>query len=782
MKSSVRIWLVTSALVFPGAGFAAQQEQGGPATGANSVESAEIIVTAQKRSERLRDVPLSITAASGEQLERQNINSPSDLERIVPGLSYEKSSYGPPVFSIRGIGVYDTFVGMSPTVTVYVDQVPLPYLAMTAGAGIDVERVEVLKGPQGTLFGQNATGGAINYVAAKPTREFQAGGDLTYGRFNQIDAQGFVSGPLSSRLGVRLVARHERSDGWQASLSRPGDELGERDFTYARLLLDWEPTDRLKLELNVNGWLDKSDTQAAQFVEFAQAVPGGVPISLSLAATPVAPEDPRAADWFGNTPLRHDDSMGQISLRGDYRLGGDATLTSISSFARYKTDATISTDGTQGIDLGGGTYVPNFLMSPDATIESISQEVRLAGTVGGLKYTLGGNYQDDTIDYVERLIYNGSNSGAAFPWGTFFNNRLQNVNYQHVKTASGFANLEYVLLPQLTATGALRYSYQWRRFQGCTADGGDGAMAAGFFAPIPGNTMAAPGECITWTSNVDPTRLPDGVKSTLNQGNVSWRAGLNWKPNAGTLIYANVTKGYKSGSYTPIPAVVASQLDPVTQESVLAYEAGLKTGFLANHVLLSAAAFHYDYRNKQILGYKVIPPFGPLPALLNIPKGTVDGFEVELTLRPADGLRIITGLSYVDSKVDGTTSGFDPYGNAIDLKGQAFPNAPKWQFVADGQYDFALSGALNAYVGASVSARTSTYAAFGENPNFRIDGYALVGLRAGLETADGRWRAQVWGKNVGNRYYTINVSHLTDTVARTTGMPATYGITLGFRY
>lgn len=781
MGKSIQWLLATTALVLPCAAFAAEPEPQDASVPQAASEVGEIIVTAQKRSERLSDVPLSVTAATGDQLARRNITSPADLERIVPGFSYEKSSYGPPVFSIRGIGVYDTFVGMSPTVTVYVDQVPLPYLAMASGASLDLERVEVLKGPQGTLFGQNATGGAINYIAAKPTDVLKAGVDLTYGRYNQIDGQAFISGPLSSTLKGRLVVRHERRDGWQYSLSRPNDTLGKRDFTTARLLLDWEPSDRLKIEFSASGWLDKSDTQAAQFVEFAQAVPGGVPISLPLANYPVAPEKPRAADWFDGVPLRHDDRMGQVALRGDYQLAENITLTSITSYADFKTDLTVSTDGTRGIDLGG-VYAPNFLMSPHATIDSLAQELRVAGTAGGIRFTIGGNYQNDTVDYIERLVYNGSSSGAAFPWGTFFNNHLSNINHQRVETASGFANVEYELLPQLTAIGAVRYSYQWRRFRGCTADGGDGAMAAAFFAPIPGNTMAQPGECVTWTSNVNPTRLPDGVNSSLNEGNVSWRAGLNFKPDARTLIYANVTKGYKSGSYTPIPAVVAEQLDPVTQESVLAYEAGVKTGFLGNRVQVSAAAFHYDYRNKQILGYKVIPPFGPLPALLNIPKGKVDGFEAELTLRPVDGLRITSGVSYVDTAVKGTTPGSNPYGAAIDLNGMAFPNAPKWQFVGDTQYDFALSGGLNAYVGASVSARSHTYAAFGENPNFRIDGYALLGLRAGVETADGHWRAQLWGNNVTNEFYVINVSHLTDTVARTAGMGATYGVTLSYRY
>ena len=261
-----------------------------PGQGPNTnLDSGEIVVTAQKRSERLSDVPLSITAATGAQLVKQGINNPADLTKIVPGFTYQQSAVGVPIYAIRGIGFYNTFLGVTPTVTVYLDQVPLPYSVMAAGAGLDLERVEVLKGPQGTLFGQNSTGGAISYIAAKPTRELHAGFNVTYGRFNQLDVDGFVSGPLSNTLSARLFVRNETRGNWQRSDSRYGapvtisptllprldDTLGKRSFRAARFLLDWAPSDRLKFELGLNGWRDTSDTQAQQFQEYVPSIPGG---------------------------------------------------------------------------------------------------------------------------------------------------------------------------------------------------------------------------------------------------------------------------------------------------------------------------------------------------------------------------------------------------------------------------------------------------------------------------------------------------------------------------
>ena len=177
----------------------------------------EIVVTAQKRSERVNDVPLSITAVTGSGLQEQGVTSPSDLERVVPGFTFQPSSRMAPVYSIRGIGFLDTSIANSPAVTVYLDQVPLPFLAMTEGVSFDLARVEVLKGPQGTLFGQNSTGGAVNYIAAKPTVETSAGLEATLGRFQETDVEGFVSGPISNTLGYRVAVRTEQRGDWQHS-------------------------------------------------------------------------------------------------------------------------------------------------------------------------------------------------------------------------------------------------------------------------------------------------------------------------------------------------------------------------------------------------------------------------------------------------------------------------------------------------------------------------------------------------------------------------------------
>lgn len=231
MKHKTVISALLCSAFWPTAAFAQQIAVSDP-----EQPSPEIIVTAQKRAERLSEVPMSIAALSGDQLQSQGIREISDLAKVVPGFAFQPSDFGTPVYTIRGVGQKDNSATIFPTVSIYSDQVPIPYSVMTLGAAFDVERVEVLKGPQGTLFGQNSTGGAINFIPSRATDTTQAEGQLTYGRFNQIDAQAWLSGPLANGLKARIAVRTEQRDPWQRSQTR-SDALGRRDFTTGRFRL-----------------------------------------------------------------------------------------------------------------------------------------------------------------------------------------------------------------------------------------------------------------------------------------------------------------------------------------------------------------------------------------------------------------------------------------------------------------------------------------------------------------------------------------------------------------
>ena len=730
--------------------------------------SGDIVVTAQKRSERLADVPLSITAVTGDQLTKQQITTPSDLERIVPGFTFQPSGFGAPVFTIRGIGFFDTALTVSPAVSVYLDQVPLPFSVEAEGVSQDLDRLEALKGPQGTLFGENSTGGAINYIAAKPTQDFHTGGSLTYGRFNEVDTDGYVSGGLSDTLSARISARYERHDDWQYSYTR-NDSLGRRRFFSGRGLLDWKPSPDIKFELNVNGWRDKSDTQATQFVSYQPINPSGRPDSmLVLPDYPHAPDDIRAADWDKGADLTRNDSFYQVSLRGDANVSDWGTLTSITAYMQYRADTPTDQDGVNFQD---------FYERRLANLKTFYQELRGTADLGPLRFTLGGNLQlDHTFEDQETQSLATNQTVGPFLFTGFSLNNNQRFN-----TKAAFGAVDYKLTSKLTVQGSARYTDQDHGYRGCLADRGGGLATA--FSVLSTELSGMPtvipeNGCVTLGADGQPVGRQ---AEQLNQNNVSWRGSLNWKPTTDVLIYGNVTKGYKSGSFPQVPAIRADQLSPVTQESLVAYEGGVKFSTFNRKLSVSAAGFYYDYHDKQIFGFiNTGPPFGNLPGLVNIPRSSVRGGEIEIHASPTRSLKLSAGATYVASKVNSHFLTPDPFGVITDIHGERFPNTPKWQLVGDVEYDVPVGATTKAFVGSSVRYRTSSYAAVGANAFYRLPGYALLDLRAGIER--GPFRLEVFGRNVTDKRYITQVVYLIDTVSRFTGFPATYGATISYRY
>ncbi|MFZ4122465.1 MAG: TonB-dependent receptor [Caulobacterales bacterium] len=755
-----------------------------PAFAQTETESfEEIIVTAQKRDENLSDVPLSVTAASAETLRDFGVTEVAQLERLVPGFTYQLSTFGVPVYTLRGVGFYERSVGSSPAVSIYSDQVPLTYAVMTTGVSLDLERVEVLKGPQGTLFGQNATGGAINYIAARPTEAFEAGGDLSLGSFGAIDANGYVSGALGENARARLALRRNIQDDWQESFTS-NDENGARDFSAGRLLIDWEPTSSLSLQFGLSSWIDRSETQAGQFVAFRPSrscTAGGLPAPCAALngnpqGYPIPPREARYADWDRGRNLERDDEFLQFALRADWRLGETTTLTSITAQTEFTQRMPVDPDGTNYKDYS------NII---DSDIGLTFQELRLSGEFGDrAQWMIGANYQDEHADELLNLDFAATNASV----GPFLYERAIFVNLQSSETAGAFASLDYNLTDRLTARASARYTTYTRDFEGGMRDPGDGAFAAGFTflsdIVLGGPTLVIPpGGYVTLTSPTNPAPVSNGVRNTLEEDNVAFRVGLDWRPSEETMFYANIARGYKSGSFPTIPGVFASQYRPVTQESLVAYEAGVKTLLADGLVRLNAAAFYYDYQDKQILGTTLFPVFGPLPILVNIPESHIQGIEFDVAVRPTAGLELSASATYVNSEIDqDPTDPRDPFGVSTTFVGEQFPSTPEWQFVLAANYEFPIGEAFLGFVGANYNYRTETNASLGEEQLHRIDAYGLLDLRAGFGPESGDWRLSVWGRNVADEYYWNNVARAIDTVTRYAGMPATYGVALTFNY
>jgi outer membrane receptor protein involved in Fe transport len=737
----------------------------------------DIVVTAFKQEQATNTVGMSITAATGDTLASRGIDSVDDLTRLVPGLTIQHSAYNSTSFTLRGVGFFNSDLATPAAVTVYLDEAPLPYPAMTRLVAFDLARVEVLKGPQGTLFGENATGGAINYIAAKPSQTVTAGVDGSYGNFDRVRIGGFVAGPISDRLGFRVAVQGRHGGPWQQSTTRPGDGLGRIAELQGRATLDWRPNAVLDSRLTLTVTYDGSESEAGQFLAPQITIPA---LSSGVATFPIVLK-PRAADWTPTIqgtnrpfPYASDTTLYQLSWRNDLRVGADVTITSLTSIAQFRMNYGQDPDGTpfhmtEKIDRGG-------------RVSSYFQELRARGKAGRLAWLVGGNFEyertkDTPFDYtadnsVSHLFE--SVDPAAIADSTMFTNKVR------ARTFGVFGRIQYDAGDQLTIEGAVRYNRDDRAFDSCSIAYTD--AFARFWNLFRGGAqpLTRIGDCLV----IDPRNggLPaTNVHDTLNQESVSWRFGLNWTARPGLLLYANVSKGYKAGAAPVLGAATVLQYTPVPQESLLAYEAGVKANLFDRRLQVNAAGFYYDYRGKQLRGAELDPAFGPLEALVSIPRSHVVGAEVQLVARPVPGLTLDASTTYVRTSID-RFLGFDSIARFGDQSGTPFPFSPTWQSVASLDYDFPVAGNWRGFAGGSLTYNSSTSGGIGAVDILRIESYALLDLRAGLRSADGRYRVWCWGKNVTNTYYWTSVFAIGDAVSRFVGQPATYGVTFSTRF
>jgi len=761
-------WLLCSAASFPGIAAAQETE------GVSVSDPDAIVVTAQRREERLSDVPLSITAVTGDSLQRLGVSDTADLAKIVPGFTFAQGTSNAPIYTLRGVGMNDTTLSAGPTVAVYIDEIPLPFGVMTRGSAFDLQRVEVLKGPQGTLYGLNSTGGAINYISAKPTRDTEAGGSISYSRFATVDLDGYVSGPISDTLSYRISGKTTHGGDWQKSATRDAS-LGQSAFYQGRLQLQWEPSDTVRFTATANAWQDRSDTQAGQVNAILPQNPANVAAMAAVLAQPITVgASNRVADWDPGTDYRNDNRFYQFALRGEVDLSPDITLTSITSYSNYRQRENRDIDGTP---------LQILLVTPNGNLDSFSQELRLTGQSGPVKWIVGGNYSRDIATEFQQFAIRDQTNNAPVGIPLVLADLATDTR---ARTYAAFANADLEITPEITLTGGIRYTKSSRSFEGCMLDSGDGTLA-GTIAIIqtvakgalglPPGPVPQPGGCATLDDNYDAGLTAD----RLSEDNIAWRGGLKYAPSRDFMVYANVSRGYKSGQFPTILASRSFSFEPVTQEKLTAYEAGTKFSILDRAVDISAAAFYYDYRNKQVRGRYLDPVFFTLERLANVPKSDIVGGEIQVVARPTKGLTINLAGSYTNAKIREFV-GIDQFGATVDFADTRMPFTPLWQGIADADYRIPVGERHELFLGGTLSYTGSSNAILGADPVGRLNSRTLVDLRAGYGSSDGSWQAYLWGRNVTNEKYQNYVFRVTDTVIGYAGRPATYGATLSVKF
>ena len=755
----------------------------------------EIIVTAQRREESVNKVPISITALSGDQLRDMNIRDVADLTRVVPGFTEAKSAGGTPIYTIRGIGFNTDSMSATSPVGIYVDEVAYAYPYMSTNILFDMERVEVLKGPQGTLYGRNTTGGLVNFVPAKPSDTFEAGVAVEAGNFLAYDATAYVTGPLAEGLSARLALRvNGRADEWQRSVTRD-DELGKAAQQAGRAILAWDGGG-VKLTLTGSFWRDRSDTQAPQAIAYDPQQPAfGNPLG---SASVITGKSNRDADW---TPLDYPGPFANGYERPPYRVS--ANFQALSGRAEFDLD-----DNHQFISLTGFNHVDREQMTDKVgtqletagryaigKINSFSQEFRITGQDGPATWLVGAYYgvdkvQDELVGFdTDMSIIGLLRSVAASVPSSYTPDEIADGfrAYRALiairdKTFGVFGNVDLELSDQFKLIVGARYTKEKQRFEGCSADfmGNTAPIWNTALAAITGtNVNLQPDQCLTYKD--DFSGSSGLVTIPLNEDNFSFKGTLNWTPQPGTLFYASFSRGYKAGAFPFSSANVEQQLLPAKQEEVLAYEVGTKLSLADRKLQLNMAGYYYDYRDKQLSARVFDPVFGTLQRLVNIPKSVVYGFEADLTGRVAEGLTFRLSGNYLHTEVKDFTA-FTLAGTPANFDGEAFQLSPKWMGTASVDYETPVSDALGAGFSVGVNYQSGSKGQLESNPLLAINARALVDASIFLFGNDSDWKVSLWGKNLLDKYYWTNTDSEQDSYIRFTGMPRTFGISFSTKF
>ncbi len=775
--------------------------------------STEIVVTAQRREQQANSIPLSIQAFAGAQLKELRVSSVSDLTTVAPSFTVSKGYQGVPIYTLRGIGFNTINLSSTSTVGSYVDEVAYAYPFMNSGPLFDLQRVEVLKGPQGTLYGRNTTAGLIDFITNKPSAQPEAGLTAEFGNYGTHNLEGYVGGALLPTLNGRVAFRTEDSDeGWQKSNSRPGDKLGAIHRYGVRGALAWRPTSRFSADFSASGWINQSDTLAAQAIGFTPATVGS-PFNAPGVANYIAanmPTKASQADWEpagqrtadigkgvgAHNPLQENDEFFGYKLRLAYDFGGDTRLVSLASYNHVRRNATF--------DWSGAPY-EILVQQSYGEIGSFSEDLHLEGETGPAHWVVGGYYAHDVLKDADRIdLGQNANVGliryytstllaspfnccgytladAATAFRTF-------IDYgdMSARTWSAFASVDWKLTDKLNLTTALRYTEDSQRAIGCSRDYNGDMLAnvnvtnRALYYQTYGALLApiGPGQCVTF----DPT-IPNFAigRTDLNENNTAYRIALDWKPRQGLLAYASISKGAKAGTIPVNTANISTQNLPAHQELLTAYEAGLKAALFERRVQANLAVYYYDYKDKQLSVYFADPIYTALARLSNVPKADAYGVDADVTWRISPELNLLTSFTYVHTEV-GHYVGVNSAGLSTDFTGARFPYSPDWQGSATLTWDHPLNDRLAFRALVNGRWQDKSAADLGDNPLFAIKSYGLLNASAALHTTDGRYEVSLWGRNLTNTYYWSSVASNANTVVRFPGQPVTFGVTVSARY
>lgn len=721
----------------------------------------QVIVTANRRAENLQAVPTSVSAVTSEQLKDLGVTSTTAIAQYVPGVQLMTVNANTDnFFSIRGATQNDYAEHEESPVAVYMDGV---YLSQAAGTGallFDTERVEVLRGPQGTLFGRNATAGLVQYISKAPTDHPDGYFETSYGNFNANHTELAFSNGIAPGLSFRISAASDYMDPYLKNALYPDKGANNSNSRAIRMQLLWEPTDAFDANLNLHGVILNDRGGLYKFTN-VYADPNNhllstyVPANLNPWGTCdgcdiLGYKQPSSYDYYTSAAdivgYNKEHMLGStLTLHG--RFGAGLTLTSISDFSLYYKDYNEDSESSPQDEVQFWTSVDTKQYSQELHIDN--------GGDGRLRWVAGLYYLKMAGKYVE-----GSGQGADYyaliPYGDFLGSEQR---YEiDTKSWSEFAQAEFDLTKDLTLTAGGRWSTEEKFF-----DYNYVGLTAGF--------KGSPVDYARQDLFLAINPAVSGDAARIHRGDWSGKLALNYHITQDIMPYVSWNKGLKAGGFSaagnPYLPVSLFKFD---EEKLYAWEAGVKTEGFDHRLRFNADVFKYSY-----VGYQAFNTIGILNYITNNP-GKMHGAEAELTLVPVSGLTLRAGLALLDAWIKNITL---PDTTVTDVRPS---QAPKTNITSSVNYSFSLPFGGAMQFGADFSYRSLVYYSILNDPASRQAGYGLLNLRAEYTTPDTHWSFKLYGENVTNKAYLNNsiVSGVSGFGQSSPGLPVTYGIRVSY--
>jgi len=813
MKTS----LMVPAMLLASTSAFAQQAANQPAPGADDGDVAEIIVTAQKREQSLQDVSAAVSAVGAERLAAAQVNNIADLQTIVPSVNFGSDFNQAKIF-IRGVGANTSTSGSSTGVALHVDGAYVARAEAQLTSLFDLERVEVLRGPQGSLYGRNAVGGSVNLITAKPTRDFSGYARMTYGNYDQLTSELAISGPITDNILFRVAGKLESHDGFGTN-PVTGADVDDLKRRMARAQVQFNFTDDVSLLLSGEYFRQDDSSGAVHYLR--DSFPGVARLaSLGAGGYAAKPRDLASEIQPGTDTTSY-------SFTGTFRaqLSDNVTLTNIANYRNFKTSLFQDLDLSAVIDAFPLNGQPTTIHERRIDSEQVSNELQFNYSSDFVNVVVGGYYFHERQRPIDNVGYQRRN-GLASNLDVLERDAdllaAKGMTLADVYTLCGYGpgttTSGDMIAPKRVCTKSNLGDTAYAFFGQANLDFGlFSDSLAGVSLKLGGRyshetvTTENPSVIVRYAGPdfTAATALPTLVFNAADSYNkrsfndFTPEIGIQYQPNHDLLFYYTYSEGFKAGSGEN----ASNSSTIVDPETIKNHEAGIKASF-GRMLTINLAGYAYTLDGLQLNKTIAGGPTGYTTIFQNAAKTRAKGVEADVLLRPTRGLRLSGALSYTDAHfVDYLTldplnpaniAGGTPYdpvtnpdptaygapgGGDVQLAGNDTRNSPRWAWNLHGEYDIRSTVGLFT-PSIDISHKSRTYFSEYQRDIESSRAYTMVDLSLAYETDDGRIRAQLWAKNL------FDVFRPGSTFALATGRllgvtwlpPRTYGATIGYKF